>query len=75
MFGSFLRKAGRYQGIIASDGHSQGRQQIVLVEVSAALNHDILVVCERLLFFALPSLQDLPNAFYREPAKFHEIIR
>ena len=55
MFGSFLRKAGRYQGIIASDGHSQGKQQIVLVEVSAALNHEVLVVCEELLSYSFLS--------------------
>ena len=38
MFGNFLRKAGRYRGVIASDGHSQGQKEIILVEVSTAMD-------------------------------------
>ena len=36
MFSSFLHKAGRYQGIIAGDGRSQGQREIIVVEVRKA---------------------------------------
>lgn len=39
MFGSFLRKAGRYHGVIASDGNLKGQKEIILVEVITAIDH------------------------------------